>query len=98
MIDQDLLSEIQYAVLEPPDGGQSFPSEVWRREEVIDLLNCSIWSWQRETLAIVTRLEQAVPAAGLGLVTRPTDWLATGSLVWRTAANVRTPLGPADRF
>lgn len=98
MIDQALLTEIQYALLEPPDGGQSWPSEVWTRDEVIGNLNNNLWGWLRDTHAIITRIELPILAVGLGIVTLPADWIATGSAVWRSAANVRTPLGPVDRF
>jgi hypothetical protein len=96
--DQELLTEIQYALLEPPDGGQSWPSEVWTRDEVVGNLNANVWNWLRDTHAIITRTELPQLAAALGVVTLPADWLATGSAVWRTAANVRTPLGPIDRY
>jgi len=98
MIDQDLLTELQYALLEPPDGGQSWPSEVWTREEVLGEVNSSIWTWLRDTQGIVVRVELPVLAVSNGLVTLPTDWLATAHAVWRAADGTRTPLGPADRF
>jgi len=98
VIDQALLTEIQYAVLEPPDGGQTWPSEIWTRAEVLGSLNTHLWAWLRDTHAIITRTELAILAADLGIVALPADWLATGSAVWRTAAGVRTPLGPVDRF
>ena len=98
MIDQSLLSEIQYALLEPPDGGQTWPSEVWTRDEVIGNLNSNLWNWLRDTHAIVTRVELAQLAIALGVVALPADWLATAACVWRTAGGVRTPLGPVDRF
>jgi hypothetical protein len=98
VIDQALLTEIQYALLEPPDGGQSWPSEVWTRDEVIGNVNSNIWNWLRDTHAIVTRVELPQLAVALGVVALPADWLATCSVVWRTAGGVRTPLGPMDRF
>src|SRR3990167_1332656 len=98
MTDQALLSEIQYALLEPPDGGQSWPSEVWTRAEVLGNLNNTLWGWLRDTHALITRVEQAELAASLGVVTLPADWIATAGYVWRTAGGVRTPLGPVDRF
>ncbi len=98
MIDQHLLEELQYALLEPPDGGQSWPSEVWTREEVLGTMNEGIWAWLRETHAIVSRIELAILAVDNGVVTLPADWLATATAVWRSAAGVRTPLGPVDRF
>jgi hypothetical protein len=98
MTDQELLSELQFALLEPPDGGQSWPSEVWTRDEVIGNLNSNTWGWLRDTHALMTRVDLPQLAANLGVVTLPTDWLATGTCVWRSAAGVRTPLGPVDRF
>jgi hypothetical protein len=98
MTDQELLTEIQYALLEPPDGGQSWPSEVWTRDEVLGNLNSNLWNWLRDTHAITTRVELAILAAALGVVPLPADWLATGAGVWRAANGVRTPLGPVDRF
>jgi hypothetical protein len=98
MTDQELLNELQFALLEPPDGGQTWPSEVWTRDEVIGNLNSNTWGWLRDTHALMTRVDLPVLAASLGVVTLPTDWLATGTCVWRSAAGVRTPLGPVDRF
>lgn len=98
MIDQALLTELQFALLEPPDGGQTWPSEIWTRAEVLDAIDSSVQSLLRETHLVVTRVEQAVTAASLGIVTLPADWLATAWLVWRTAGGARTPLGSADTF
>lgn len=98
MTDQSLLTEIQYALLEPPDGGASWPSEVWTRDEVIGNLNSNIWAWLRDTHALMTRVELPQLAASLGVVALPADWLATGTCVWRAASGARTPLGPVDRF
>lgn len=98
MTDQDLLTEFQHALLEPTiDGGQSWDSEVWTRQEVLDGLNASLWSLLRDTHAIVTFTTIAQPAASNGLVSLPADWMATVSAVW-LQAGTRYPLGPADRF
>jgi len=98
MIDQDLLTELQYALLEPPDGGQSWPSEVWTRDEVLDAVNSAVRALLRETHLVVTRVEQAV-LAGATSIALPADWLATAWLVWRDGATlVRTPIGPVDSF
>lgn len=97
MTDQDLLTDLQLAVLEPPDGGQSWPSEAWTRDEVLGNLNASIWSLLRDTHLVITRAEIVVLANATS-VALPTDWIATAEAVWRSAANVRTPLGPVDAF
>lgn len=97
MIDQDLLSELQYALLEPADGGASWPSEIWTRAEVLDSVNGAIRELFRDTHLILTRVELPVLANALS-VALPVDWLATGHLVWRAVSGVRTPLGPVDSF
>lgn len=97
MTDQDLLTDLQLAVLEPPDGGLSWPSEAWSRDEVLNGLNSAIWSLLRDTHLVITRVEIPVLANATS-VALPTDWMATAEAVWRSAANVRTPLGPVDAF
>lgn len=96
MIDQALLQEIQYALVEPPDGGASWPSELWERSEVLDAVNSAQRALLRDTHAVVTRAEIAV-LGGATSVDLPLDWIATCSAVWRESG-VRYPLGPADAF
>lgn len=96
MTDQAILTEIQYALLEPPDGGQSWPSEVWTRAEVLALLNAGQWRLQRETQLSSARTTIAVLAAATS-VPLPADWVATLHAVWQdTTTGARTPLSPAD--
>jgi len=95
MTDQQLLTELQYALLEPPDGGASWPSEVWTRAEVLDAVSAAIRALLRDTHLLTQRTEIAVLANATS-VALPADWLATALVVWRTAANVRVPLGPID--
>lgn len=95
MTDQSLLTELQLALLEPPDGGASFPSEVWTRSEVLDALNAAIRSLVRDTALLVLRTEIAVLAGTLSIAL-PADWLATAWIVWRTLTGSRIPLSPAD--
>ena len=97
MIDQALLTEIQYALLEPPDGGASWPGEVWTRDEVLDGLNGGIRALLRDTHLLTARVETPVTAGTISIAL-PADWLATGYLVWRALAGTRTPLGPVDSF
>lgn len=98
MLDTALLSELQYALIEPPDGGLTWPGEVWTRDEVLDGLNGSIRSLVRDTQLLVTRT--AIPvAAGTRSIDLPASWLMTAWLAWRDSATlVRTPLGPVDAF
>ena len=97
MIDQALLTEIQYAVLEPPDGGASWPSEIWTREEVLDGVNSAIQQLLRDTQLVVTRVELPIVGGALS-VALPIDWMATLLTVWRALDGTRTPLGPVDSF
>lgn len=98
MIDRDLLSELQLVLIEPPDGGDTWPSEIWTRVEVLDGLNGAIRTLCRDVHLDVARTEINV-AALTTTILLPADWLATACLVWRDAATqVRTPLGPVDAF
>ncbi len=95
MIDQDLLTEIQFALLEAPDGGQSFPSAVWTRAEVLDAVNGGERTLLREAHLLLQRTEISV-LAGTIAIDLPTDWLATALVVWRDSLSVRTLLSPSD--
>jgi len=97
MIDQDLLTELQFALLEPPDGGSSWPSEVWTREEVINTVNRAEQNLLRETYLLVSRTEILVAASATS-IDLPTDWIATLACAWRTTGNLRTPVLPADAY
>jgi hypothetical protein len=98
MIDRDLLSELQLVLLEPPDGGDTWPSLIWTRDEVLDALNGGVRALARDTHLDVQRVEIPL-AANARTVALPADWLATAALVWRAATtNTRTPLGPVDSF
>jgi hypothetical protein len=97
MIDQDLLTELQYALVEPPDGGASWPSGCWTRDEVLDAMNAACRAILRDTQILITRTELPVLANALSIAL-PVDWMATGSTVWRALDGTRTPLGPVDSF
>jgi hypothetical protein len=98
MTDRELLEELQYCLIEPPDGGDTWPSLIWTRAEVLDAVNAGLRALVHDTHLHVARVEVAIPAGAIGM-TLPSDWLATAHLVWRdTATAVRTPLGPVDAF
>lgn len=97
MIDRALLSELQLVLIEPPDGGDTWPSGIWTREEVLDALNAGVRALVHDTHLVVKRSELPV-LAGATTIPLPADWLATGYLVWRSLTNVRAPLGPVDGF
>jgi hypothetical protein len=95
--DRELLEELQYVLIEPPTGGDSWPSLIWTRPEVLDAVNSAIRALIHDTHMYVERREIAVLAKATRIAL-PTNWVATASLVWRAADGTRTPLGPADGF
>jgi hypothetical protein len=97
MTDRELLSELQYVLIEPPDGGDTWPSLIWTRTEVLDAVNAGVRALVRDTHLVVTRVELPVPALAT-LVDLPANWLATAHLVWRALDGTRTPLGAVDAF
>ena len=97
LTDRGLLNELQYVLIEPPDGGDTWPSLVWTREEVLDAVNAGARALCRDTHLRVTRTEINV-LAGTTAIALPSDWLATAHLVWRGLTGTRTPLGPVDGF
>lgn len=98
MLDRALLSELQLVLIEPPDGGDTWPSLIWTRVEVLDAVNGSVRALARDVHLDVARTEIAVPAGTL-TIALPADWLASAALVWRDGVTgIRTPLGPVDAF
>src|SRR5262245_14656647 len=97
MTDRELLQELQYVLLDPPDGGDTWPSLIWTRDEVLDAVNAAIRALTRDAHLVVARTELAITAGALSIAL-PADWLATAHLVWRALDNTRTPLGPVDSF
>lgn len=96
MLDRDLLTELQYVLIEPPDGGDTWPSLIWTRDEVLDAVNGGVRALCRDVHLDVARVE--LPTAALTkTIALPADWLATAYLVWWDARG-RTPLGPVDSF
>ena len=97
MIDRDLLSELQFALIEPPDGGDTWPSAIWTRDEVLDAVNAGVRALAHDAHLLVARTEIGV-AAGTTSIVLPADWMATCYLVWRALDGTRSPLGPIDSF
>src|SRR5262245_55728705 len=97
MTDRELLDELQYVLIEPPDEGDTWPSGIWTRSEVLDAINAGVRGLVRDTHLTLVRTEIPVVAGTLS-IDLPVDWLATGYLVWRALDDVRTPLGPVDSF
>lgn len=98
MTDQELLTSLQYGLVEPPDGGASWLSGLWTRDEVLHAVNTRQQQLLRDTQAIVTRVEIPV-APSTNPVTLPADWIASLAAVWRyTATGARSPVMTSDMF
>lgn len=100
MTDRELLEELQYVLIEPPDGGDTWPSLIWTRDEVLDAVNGALRTLSRDVHLQVAGVQLPVAAGATG-VPLPTTWLATVLVVWRdttTTPPTRTPLGPVDAF
>lgn len=99
MTDQTLLTQLQYALLEPPDGGQSWPSGLWTRDEVVNLLTQRQSRLQKEA-----QLHVALASPNLTVVinqTRvdlPTDCIRCVTVVWRGSDGTVRELDRADSF
>lgn len=95
MTDQEILTRLQYHLIEAPDGGVSWPSGLWTREEILSALNQRQSKFLKETLLLVQPAspDLAVSAAvalpppstqlvGQTRVNLPTDLIRIVSLVW----------------
>lgn len=82
-IDQALFSNVQFALIEPPNGGQSWPSGLWTRDEVIGAANQRQDRLLHDTLLLVSVSSLLPVIIGQHRVDLPTNWLRTVSVVWR---------------
>jgi len=100
MTDQELLEQIQYAVVEPPDGGASWPSGLWTAAEVLEYCNQRQDRLLKETHLKTTVVALTGPLAGATTTTLPADWLGTQEVVWHDLADTLPywVLHRADRF
>lgn len=79
--DQNLVHEIQYHMLEPPDSGEGFVSGKWTKDEVIAYFNQVQRQFIHDTLLVMT--VEAVPtAAGTLRHALPAGWIATRRAAW----------------
>jgi len=82
--DQDLATELQYALLEPPNAGATWPSGLWTPTEVWEALTQAQNEFLKDTACLLT--SATLPA--LPMVTRhllPADWIISQRLAWIAA-------------
>lgn len=95
--DQAVLQQAQFALLEPPDGGQNWPSGLWSRAEMLALANQRQNQLLGDTLLLVGIANLPV-AIGDHLVDLPFDWLRTVDLTWRGDDGTIAELHRVDSF
>jgi hypothetical protein len=92
MTDQEVLTQIQYALVEPPDGGVTVASGLWTPAELQDAItNAQQWVFQeahpqlkRTTLVTVPNQQRYA---------LPQDWFATQRVVWHDPTGYKIDLG-----
>ena len=82
ILDEDFLEDLQYALLEPPDGGASWPSGLWTPDEVRQTTNQRQDRLLKET-HLLTQSAVLIWPALAPRVALPVDWMATLEVVWR---------------
>lgn len=80
-VDQDLLSQLQDVLLEPRNGGQSWPSDLWSRAEVLNAINNRQTRLLFDTLLLVGLADISV-TGGTHKYALPDDWIRTFGVVW----------------
>lgn len=56
MTDQDILTQIQYVLIETPNGGTTVSSDLWTTTELIEAINAAQQWMMREIWPVVTRI------------------------------------------
>ena len=84
----DLLSELQGVLIEPEDGGATWPSGLWTAAEVRASFNQRQDEFMRRT-QVTLASAQIVPAIGNPLADLPPDWIATAEVLYDDGATTR---------
>lgn len=99
MIDQALLTQLQYALLEEPDGGQSWPSGLWTRDEVVQLLTERQDRLQKDAQVLISLASPNLTVAiGAKRIALPVDCILPLVVVWRGSNGIVRELLRADSF
>lgn len=98
MIDQTLLTDLQYALIEPPDGGANWPSGLWTRDEVLHALTERQNRLLKDTL-LLTTVSPLIPAAAtVHRFPLPADLIRIVAVVWRGSDGYVRELLRVDSF
>jgi hypothetical protein len=85
MIDQTLMTAVQYALLEPPTGGLSWLSDLWTKAEMDGHLALTQQQLLKSTHLLIG-LAEITTTIGQERYTLPDDWLATALVLWGPTA------------
>lgn len=96
--DQQVLSEVQGALLEPRDGGATFPSTLWSASEVLSHLNASLRTLILSTGAVMTRDTSIVTIAAVTRYTLPSSLLSIYSAAFSGTDGRAYALSRSDSF
>lgn len=92
MTDQQLLNELQYAGLERPNNGASWPSGLWTVAELTSYLNQRQRKFLSDTGCVCTRASIAVALPNVSRQALPGDWIQTRRATWLDNAGAYAPL------
>lgn len=95
--DQQILNEIQYALLETPNNGASMSSQLWTIAEVIDALNKAQQIFMKDTGLLLDHAA-LVTTPNVFRQPMPENWIIIHRVSWATYAGVFTALGRADSY
>lgn len=79
--DIDILQQIQFTVIEPPDNGLNWPSGLWTHDEVVQYLD------QRQNMFLKDThfqfgIANIAATSGTGTYDLPDDWINTIRVLW----------------
>lgn len=97
MTDQEILTQLQYSLMEPPDNGATWPSGLWTQAEVLAALNERQNRFLKRTGIEVGQANIAV-SIGTFRYALPQDWLATLGVVWLGPDGTQVSLSRSDAF
>lgn len=93
--DQQVMEEIQYTVIEPPNLGATWPSELWTKAEVVRYSNQNQDRFLKDTHAQVG-IANITATQGVDTYALPDDWMATVRMVWLGASGITKELMRGD--
>jgi hypothetical protein len=95
--DQQILQQLQYVAIEPPDLGATWPSGLWTRDEVIDYLNQRQNRFLKDTHFQIGMANIPV-TQGVNSYDLPDDWIATVRVLWQPASGGSYELTRSDAW